>query len=142
MRRLLGIGLLSLALMGCKDYANKQYWKDHDKVQMYIEHINGGTPLPKLDVCPSIEFPLMITVINSHKYKTVSRIDFIITARQPGHSTDLTDITGAQRVWVWDMIIPPNTKQLSCWTRPKLSGEGWPDSLEWSINVGYITYQD
>jgi hypothetical protein len=88
--------------------------------------------------CPDDQYPIHIIIGNSSG-RTLERVTFSLSARQPDRSSDLAEYS----LYEDDHISPPKQGYGACWSAPKLKeAVGNPRMLQWSIKYKTLYFRD
>jgi hypothetical protein len=88
--------------------------------------------------CPDDKYPIHIIIGNSSG-RTLERVTFSLSARQPGRSSDLAEYSSYED----DHINPPKQGYGGCWSAPKLKESvADPRTLQWSIKYKTLYFRD
>jgi hypothetical protein len=88
--------------------------------------------------CPDDRYPIHI-IIGNNSDRTLERVTFTLSARQPDRSSDLAEYSSYED----DHISPSKQGYGGCWSAPKLKEPvADPRMLEWSIKYKTLHFRD
>jgi hypothetical protein len=124
------VGLVMLLVMAVYGHNWYTYDRHEQNVQFLITTDRKE--------CPDDKYPIHIIIGNSSG-RTLERVTFALSARQPDRSSDLAEYNSYQD----DHISPPKQGYGGCWSVPKLSeSSADPRTLQWSIKYKTLYFRD